>query len=100
MDGVVLSPPLVSFAYLCSKNSRSHDEGCQCVAQRVNGLASVTHWLLTRTMPCGLHTLTTCHTRVSGVPRPGREIITRCARTKSYTYDDPWYRNECHNINI
>jgi hypothetical protein len=27
-------------------------------------------------------------------------IITKCARIKSYTYDDSWYRNECHNINI
>jgi hypothetical protein len=30
----------------------------------------------------------------------GANIITKCARTKSYTYDDSWYRNECHNINI
>jgi hypothetical protein len=41
-----------------------------------------------------------CHTRVSGHQDPGVNIITRCARTKSYTYDDSWYRNECHNINI
>jgi hypothetical protein len=41
-----------------------------------------------------------CHTRVPGAPKPGREIITKCAGTKSYTYDDSWYRNECHNINI
>jgi hypothetical protein len=34
-----------------------------------------------------------CHTRVSGAPRLGRELITTCARTKSYTYDDSWYRN-------
>jgi hypothetical protein len=31
---------------------------------------------------------------------PGANIITKCARTKSYTYDDSWYRNECHNINV
>jgi hypothetical protein len=30
----------------------------------------------------------------------GAKIITKCARNKSYTYDDSWYRNECHNINI
>jgi hypothetical protein len=29
-------------------------------------------------------------------PKPGREIITKCAGTKSHTYDDSWYRNECH----
>jgi hypothetical protein len=33
-------------------------------------------------------------------PKPGREIITKCARIKSCTYDDSWYINECHNINI
>jgi hypothetical protein len=27
---------------------------------------------------------------------PGANAITRCVRTKSYTYDDSWYRNECH----
>jgi hypothetical protein len=44
--------------------------------------------------------LSYCHTRVLGAPRPRREIITKCARNKSDTYDDSWYRNECHNINI
>jgi hypothetical protein len=33
-------------------------------------------------------------------PKPGREMSTKCARNKSYTYDDSWYRNRCHNINI
>jgi hypothetical protein len=33
-------------------------------------------------------------------PKPGHEIITKCARIKSHTYDDSWYRNECHIINI
>jgi hypothetical protein len=23
-------------------------------------------------------------------PKPGREIITKCARTKSHTYDESW----------
>jgi hypothetical protein len=41
-----------------------------------------------------------CHTRVFGAPRPGREIITKCAGTKSHTYDDSWYRNECHIFTI
>jgi hypothetical protein len=45
--------------------------------------------------------LTNCHTQVSGAPRPGRgHKITKCARTKSYTYDNSWYRKECHNIII
>jgi hypothetical protein len=35
-----------------------------------------------------------------GYQDPGANIITKCARTKSYIYDDSWYRNECHNINI
>jgi hypothetical protein len=30
---------------------------------------------------------------------PGANLIIRCA-SKSYTYDDSWYRNECHNIII
>jgi hypothetical protein len=33
-------------------------------------------------------------------PKPGREIITKCAWTKSHTYDESWYRNECHIFTI
>jgi hypothetical protein len=33
-------------------------------------------------------------------PKPEREINTRCARTKSHTYDEKWYRNECHIFTI
>jgi hypothetical protein len=33
-------------------------------------------------------------------PRPGHEIITRCAGTKSHTYDESWHRIECHNFTI
>jgi hypothetical protein len=29
-------------------------------------------------------------------PKPGHEIITKCAGTKSHTYDESWYKNECH----
>jgi hypothetical protein len=29
-----------------------------------------------------------CHTRVSGHQNPGTNIITRCAGTKSHTYDE------------
>ena len=39
-----------------------------------------------------------CHTRISGHQDPGANIITRCARTKSHTYDDSWHRIECHII--
>jgi hypothetical protein len=35
-----------------------------------------------------------------GFRDPGVDIITGCARTKSHTYDDSWYRNECHIIYI
>jgi transposase InsO family protein len=31
---------------------------------------------------------------------PGTNIITRCAGTKSHTYDESWYRNECHTFTI
>jgi hypothetical protein len=42
-----------------------------------------------------------CHTRVSGPLRPKLEHkITKCAGIKSYTYDDSWYRNECHIFTI
>jgi hypothetical protein len=37
-----------------------------------------------------------CHTRVSGHQYPGANIITRCAGTKSHTYDESWHRIECH----
>jgi hypothetical protein len=39
-----------------------------------------------------------CHTRVSGHQDPGANIITRCAGTKSHTYDESWHRIECHNF--
>jgi hypothetical protein len=31
---------------------------------------------------------------------PGVNIITRCAGTKSHTFGESWYRNECHNFII
>jgi hypothetical protein len=37
-----------------------------------------------------------CHTRISGHQDPGANIITRCAGTKSHTYDESWHRIECH----
>jgi hypothetical protein len=47
----------------------------------------------------------TCYCLCGFVSHPvfrdsGVNIITKCARNKSYTYDDSWYINECHNINI
>ena len=36
----------------------------------------------------------------SGFRDPGVGIITKCARTKSHTYDDSRYRNECHIFTI
>jgi hypothetical protein len=41
-----------------------------------------------------------CHTRISGHQDPGTNIITRCAGTKSHTYDESWHRIECHIITI
>jgi hypothetical protein len=37
-----------------------------------------------------------CHTRILGHQDPGANIITRCAGTKSHTYDESWHRIECH----
>jgi hypothetical protein len=31
---------------------------------------------------------------------PGANIITRCARTKSHTYDESWHKIECHIFTI
>jgi hypothetical protein len=31
---------------------------------------------------------------------PGANIITRCAGTKSHTYDESWHMIECHNFTI
>jgi hypothetical protein len=44
--------------------------------------------------------LLVCHTRVSGHQDPGTNIITRCAGTKSHTYDESWHRIECHIFTI
>jgi hypothetical protein len=43
---------------------------------------------------------TVFHTRVSGHQDPGANIITRCAGTKSHTYDESWHRIECHIFTI
>jgi hypothetical protein len=40
-----------------------------------------------------------CHTRVLGPPNLGANF-TKCVGIKSHTYDDSWYRNECHIFNI
>jgi hypothetical protein len=40
------------------------------------------------------------HTQILGHQDLGANIITKCARTKSYTYDDSWYRNECDIFTI
>jgi hypothetical protein len=41
-----------------------------------------------------------CNTRVLGVQSSGVNIITRCAGTKSHTYDESWHRIECHIFTI
>jgi hypothetical protein len=41
-----------------------------------------------------------CHTRVSGHQDSGANIITRCAGTKSHTYDESWHMIECHIFTI
>jgi hypothetical protein len=41
-----------------------------------------------------------CYTQVSGHQDPGMNIITRCARTKSHTYDESWHKIECHIFTI
>jgi hypothetical protein len=46
------------------------------------------------------HGLGGCHTRILGVQNPGANIITRCAGTKSHTYDESWHRIECHIFTI
>jgi hypothetical protein len=40
------------------------------------------------------------HTRILGVQNPGANIITRCAGTKSHTYDESWHKIECHILTI
>jgi hypothetical protein len=43
---------------------------------------------------------TRCHTRISGHQDPGANIITRCAGTKSHTYDESWHKIEYHIFTI
>jgi hypothetical protein len=33
-------------------------------------------------------------------PKPRREIIAKCAGTKSHTYDESWHMIECHIFTI
>jgi hypothetical protein len=48
----------------------------------------------------GHYSVAHCHTRILGHQDPGANIITRCARTKSHTYDESWHRIECHIFTI
>jgi hypothetical protein len=41
-----------------------------------------------------------CHTQILGHQDPGVNIITRCAGTKSHTYDESWHMIECHIFTI
>jgi hypothetical protein len=55
----------------------------------------------TNPAPRGFATgVVSCHTRILGVQNPGVNIITRCAGTKSHTYDESWHMIECHNFTI
>jgi hypothetical protein len=56
--------------------------------------------LFPRRRPVRLGQVGRCHTRILGVQNPGANIITRCAGTKSHTYDDSWHRIECHIFTI
>jgi hypothetical protein len=47
-----------------------------------------------------LPVVTDCHSRISGHQDPGTNIVTRCAGTKSHTYDESWHRIECHIFTI
>jgi hypothetical protein len=40
------------------------------------------------------------HPGFGGTKTRARDKIIRCARTKSHTYDDSWYRNKCHIFTI
>jgi hypothetical protein len=57
-------------------------------------------WRTTRENSATTRVVWDCHTRVSGHQDPGANIITRCARTKSHTYDESWHRIECHIFTI
>jgi hypothetical protein len=52
-----------------------------------------------RAAPAQHSTPPVCHTQILGVQTPGANF-TKCAMMKSHAYDDSWYRNECHIINI
>jgi hypothetical protein len=41
-----------------------------------------------------------CHTQILGHQDLGANIITRCAGTKSHTYDESWHMIKCHIFTI
>jgi hypothetical protein len=92
----------------CTSKGVTHQRRCNCVAVSRCGAAQGQtpvpltnyrwsgphdHQLMTRMCP---PRVVDCHTRISGVQSPGANIITRCAGTKSHTYDESWHRIECH----
>jgi hypothetical protein len=79
----------------------SSNKGMQVFTHRVVlGAEERWRWGLPRELQIHLKSLLECHTRISGHQDPGANIITRCAGTKSHTYDESWHRIECHNFTI
>jgi hypothetical protein len=71
------------------------------------------YWILRRLRPLLNHPLShvgarahhnvghhTSHPGFRGTKTRAPNIITKCAGTKSHTYDDSWYKNECHIFTI
>jgi hypothetical protein len=58
------------------------------------------NYLISSNLKNSSSNLAKCHTRVSGHEDPGVDIITRCAGTKSHTYDESWHRIKCHIFTI
>jgi hypothetical protein len=88
LEKCIFSTDHVSFlGYVVTSQSIEMDEA---------KIVAIMSWPLSTTVT----QVRSCRTRVSGQQDPGANIITRCAGTKSHTYDESWYRNECHIFTI
>jgi hypothetical protein len=113
---MVMSPLSLSFRMTRPLCNMQLGSPCQLaevefrvVAEQISTRDLVQEYLANRTYPTSSgwgmskrkevgkkHELVRCHTRVLGVQSPGANINTRCAGTKSHTYDESWHRIECH----
>jgi hypothetical protein len=95
VDQKVYRSMIGSLLYLCASRPDIMLSVCMCARFQADP-KEVHLRVVKRIMRYLVYTPKFCHTWILGVQNPAANIITKCAGTKSHTYDDSWHRIECH----